>query len=146
MQLETDAKLAIYRHFAQRAVAPSTDEIAEALEIDREAVPGLLAALRRKRVLWLEDDGRTIRMAPPFSAVETQHRVEVDGRTYFANCAWDAFGIPAALHRPGVVRSRCEQTREPLELEVGDDGPPPSSWWFHCRVPAAHWWDDLVFT
>ncbi len=25
-------------------------------------------------------------------------------------------------------------------------GPEPSSWLFHCLVPAAKWWDDLVFT
>lgn len=28
-------------------------------------------------------------------------------------------GIPAALHQEGTVHSRCEQTLEPLHLEVG---------------------------
>ena len=98
------------------------------------------------RLLLLEPDGVTIRMAPPFSGVPTQHQVTVDGIHYYANCAWDALGIPAALHRPGLVHSRCEQSLEPLHLEVGVNGPEPSSWLFHCLVPAAKWWDDLVFT
>jgi hypothetical protein len=102
--------------------------------------------LRAQRVLVLEADGSSIRMAPPFSGVPTQHRVEVAGVQYFANCAWDALAIPAALHRPGEIHSRCEQSREPLRLEVGLDGPGPSDWLFHCLVPAAHWWDDIVFT
>src|SRR6184192_1576624 len=80
------------------------------------------------------------------SAWLRQHRVVVDGIEYFANCAWDALGIPAALHRPGTVRSRCEQSHEPLNLSVGLTGPEPSTWLFHCLVPAAKWWDDLVFT
>jgi hypothetical protein len=102
--------------------------------------------LRAQRLLLLEADGITIRMAPPFSGVPTQHRVMVDGVAFYANCAWDALGIPAALHRPGLVHSRCEASREPLVLEVGLDGPAPSSWLFHCLVPAAKWWEDLVFT
>jgi hypothetical protein len=72
--------------------------------------------------------------------------VTVSGIDYFANCAWDALGIPAALHGPGLVHSRCEQSLEPLELAVSVNGPERSSWLFHCLVPAAKWWDDLVFT
>ena len=85
-------------------------------------------------------------MAPPFSGIPTQHVVIVDDTKYFANCAWDSFGILAALHRPGRVHSRCEQSGEPLDLEIGLEGPPPSDWLFHCLVPAARWWDDIVFT
>jgi len=96
--------------------------------------------------LVLETDGSSIRMAPPFSGVPTQHVVIVDGKQYFANCAWDALAIPAALHRSGIVYSRCEQSGEPLRLAVGSDGPEATSWLFHCLVAAAKWWDDIVFT
>jgi hypothetical protein len=68
------------------------------------------------------------------------------GVEYFANCAWDSLGVIAALHRPGTVHSRCEQSGEPLHMDVGPDGPGASDWLFHCHVPAAHWWDDVVFT
>jgi hypothetical protein len=44
------------------------------------------------------------------------------------------------------VRSRCEQSGEPLRLAVGLEGPEASTWLFHCLVPAAKWWDDIVFT
>jgi hypothetical protein len=88
----------------------------------------------------------SIRMAPPFSGIPTQHVVESDGCRYFANCAWDSLGIIAALRKPGTVFSRCEQSGEPFRLEVSADGPAPSDWLFHCLVPAAKWWDDIVFT
>lgn len=70
----------------------------------------------------------------------------VDEKVYFANCAWDSLGVVAALHRPGVVYSECAQSRTPLQLEIGLDGPEASDWLFHSLVPAAEWWNDLVFT
>jgi hypothetical protein len=120
--------------------------VAEKVRATPAAIKEAYARLRASRLLLLEPDGVTIRMAPPFSGVPTQHHVIVDGVHYYANCAWDALGIPAALHRPGLIHSRCEQSLEPLHLEVGVNGPEPSTWLFHCLVPAAKWWDDLVFT
>ena len=102
--------------------------------------------LREQRLLLLEADGESIRMAPPFSGVPTQHVAEVAGLSYFANCAWDVLGVPAALGKPGRIRSRCEQSGAPLDLAVGRDGPDSSTWLYHCQVPAAKWWDDLVYT
>jgi hypothetical protein len=130
MSFDLQVKLAVYRHFAETARAPQPDEI----------------ALRAQRVLVLEEDAATIRMAPPFSGVPTQHVAVVDGRRYFANCAWDVLGVPAALRQPGLVESRCEQSGEPFRLEVSREGPAASGWLFHCLVPASHWWDDIVFT
>ena len=139
-------KLAVYRHFARTARRPSPEEIAEAVGAEVTDVLAAYDRLREQRVLVLEDDGASIRMAPPFSGVPTQHVAVVGELRYYANCAWDALGVPAALHRAGTVRSRCEQSGEPLQLAVGLDGPEPSDWLFHCVVPAAQWWDDIVFT
>jgi hypothetical protein len=50
------------------------------------------------------------------------------------------------LYREAMVYSSCGQSGEPLRLSVGIDGPEPSDWLFHCQVPAARWWADLVFT
>ena len=44
----------------------------------------------------LDDDGRIL-MAHPFAAHTTGARVQSDGREWWGNCAWDAFGIVAAL-------------------------------------------------
>ena len=147
---ETDrdllAKVAIYRHFAAFGNRPSPAEVAEDIGGTPAEMREIFARLRSKRVLVLEADGETIRMAPPFSGVPTQHRVTANGVEYYANCAWDALGIPAALHAPAVVHSRCEQTLEPLELAVSERAPRKSTWVFHCLVPAARWWEDIVFT
>jgi hypothetical protein len=146
VDLDTEVKQSIYRHFAETARRPSAAAVAERSGARVGDVLAAFARLREKRVLVLEPDGTTIRMAPPFSGVPTQHRAIVAGLTYDANCAWDAMGIPAALHQAGMIESRCEQSREPLHLEVALDGPGASDWLFHCAVPASHWWKDVVFT
>jgi hypothetical protein len=146
MSLDTQTKLTIYRHFAETGQRPALEVVAERVGSDGSCVREAYLRLRAQRVLVLEPDGVSIRMAPPFSGVPTQHVVIVDETRYFANCAWDSFGILAALHRAGQVHSRCEQSGEPLSLEIGSEGPPPCSWLFHCLVPAAKWWDDIVFT
>jgi hypothetical protein len=145
-ELEVEVKLAIYEHFAAVGSRPSVADIAARVGASVPLVRGTLARLRAQRVLVLEPDGESIRMAPPFSGVPTQHRVSAGGVSYYANCAWDALGIPAALARPATVHSRCEQSREPLELEVSTDGPRACEWLFHSVVPAARWWEDIVFT
>jgi hypothetical protein len=139
-------KLAVYHATARDGNPPKAEDLAGKLGVPIAKLADAYADLAKRRLLVLESDGLTIRMAPPFSGVPTQHRVRVDRVDYFANCAWDALGIPAALHRPGDVHSRCEQSLEPLQLAVGLDGPDPSPWLFHCLVPAARWWQDIVHT
>jgi hypothetical protein len=146
MNFDTQIKLAIYGYFAETGRGPSPAEVAALVDSDIGSVLDAYPRLRAQRVLALEADGSSIRMAPPFSGVPTQHIVEAGGKQYFANCAWDALGVPAALHRPGEIHSSCAQSGEPLRLEVSIDGPEPSTWLFHCLVPAAKWWDDIVFT
>ena len=146
MDFDTRVKLAIYHHFAGTGSRPSLHDIAAHVGADVGQVLEAYTRLQNQRVLVLEEDGATIRMAPPFSGVLTQHHVEISGKEYYANCAWDALGIPAALQAPGIIFSRCEASGDPLELHVSLDGPEASDWYFHCLVPAVQWWQDIVFT
>jgi hypothetical protein len=146
MDFDIQVKLAVYGHFADTGRRPSPREVAERVGSGAENVLDAYRRLRAQRLLVIEADGSSIRMASPFSGVPTQHVVEAEGIQYFANCAWDALGVLAALRNPGTIHSRCEQSGEPFHLNVGLQGPEPSDWLFHCLVPAAKWWDDIVFT
>ena len=139
-------KLAVYGIFAETGNAPTIGEVATRVGSTTREVGDAYRGLRARRVLVVGSDGESILMAPPFSGVPTQHRFTSDGVEYAANCAWDVLGVAAALGTPGTVRSRCEQSGEPLVLAVEEDGPNPCDWWFHCAVPAREWWDDIVFT
>src|SRR5262249_39331654 len=139
-------RTAVYQHFATTGASPTLDGMRDALGATSEQVRDGYRRLYARRMLVPSDDFRSIHMAPPFSGVPTQHRATVNGRDYFANCAWDVFGVVSALGGSGDVHSRCEQTLEPLVLHLSAEGPPASRWLFHCVVPASRWWNDIVFT
>jgi hypothetical protein len=92
------------------------------------------------------DAAGEIRMANPFSAVPTPYRVQTRGRWWYANCAWDAFGIHAALGADGRIETNCADCGEELTFGVRDGRSGDESLFFHCLVPAAQWWDDIVYT
>jgi hypothetical protein len=103
-------------------------------------------ALHAAHALVLNPATDEIRMMNPFSAVPTSYRVQANGRWWYGNCAWDAFGILGALHVDGRVESSCPDCGEPYAVDVVDGQADAADLVFHCLVPAAHWWDDIVFT
>ena len=136
---------ATYRLFAELGRAPVRDEVAAATGQGSDKVAAAWQRLHDGHALVLDDKGR-IRMANPFSAVETPHRVDAAGRTWFANCGWDAFGIGAALRTDSTVHTTCADCGESIDLEVRDYRPTDPAPVFHVLVPARSWWDDIGYT
>jgi len=134
-----------YRMFVDAGRAPNVDEVAEAA-----GETPLEIALPWRRLsdahAVLHHDTLQLRMLNPFSAVVTGYRVHADGRSWYGNCAWDAFGICAALHVGGHIEWACPDCGETMEAEVRAGRATPDDLVFHCLVPAAQWWDDIVFT
>jgi len=126
------------------------------VELGRAPTPGELGDEQRVRAGWrqlhkvhaivLNPATEEIRMANPFSAVPTAYRVQAKGRWWYANCAWDAFGVLGAFDVDGQVESSCPDCGDPYVVRVSDGQVDPSDLLFHCLVRAAHWWDDIVFT
>ena len=118
----------------------------QALALAEEDVVAGWRRLHDAHALVLDPAGAAILMANPFAAVPTPHRVEAAGRSWYANCAWDAFGVCAALGADGRIDTRCPDCGEKLSVGVVDGAPDDDTLLFHCLVPAAHWWDDISFT
>ncbi|GMT42934.1 MAG: alkylmercury lyase [bacterium] len=50
------------------------------------------------------------------------HCFEVDGKTFYAWCAWDTLFIPAIIGKSAKVESRCPATKNTIRLTVTPDG------------------------
>ncbi|GAC1647340.1 MAG: hypothetical protein NVS4B3_01240 [Gemmatimonadaceae bacterium] len=148
MDFDARVKQAIYQHIVDTTRVPRVAEVGVRISATKVEVAAAYRRLNGSHVLVLKPDEVTILMASPFSGIPTQHVVRVGEKEYFANCAWDALGIPAALHASAEVFSRCEQTREPLHLTVDGSGPTPesSACLAHFAVPTAQWRKDIRFT
>ena len=137
----------LYASFVRDGKAASVAEAAEALDLTVADVSDAYRRLHDAHALVLQPDGNEIRMLNPFSAVETSYRVEAGGRSWFANCAWDALGILGALHGDGRIEAACPDCGELLELEVRNgELVSGRELLVHFVVPARRWWDDIVFT
>jgi DNA-binding transcriptional MocR family regulator len=147
VDFDTTIKLNIYETIARTTRAPTTKDVAEALQVQLAEVEAAFERLHQRRLLVPEPGEPThIRMAPPFSGIETAFRVNVQERSYYANCAWDALGVPAALHQDAVIEAADGFSGEPIKLEVKGGAPFPQPCVIHFAVPAAKWWDDIILT
>jgi hypothetical protein len=146
-ELDLRIRTHVYSSFVRDGTASTPAAAAMELDLPEEIVAGSYRRLQDAHALVLHPESTEIRMLNPFSAVETTHRVEAAGRSWSANCAWDALGIPAALHADGRIDSACPDCGERLELEVqGGELVDGVDLIAHFVVPARRWWDDIGFT
>lgn len=130
-----------YAFFAEHGRAPAPADLGDPAEV--------VAGWRRlhdEHAVVLNPATDELRMLNPFSVVPTAYRVRARDRWWYANCAWDAFGICTALHSDGRVETSCPDCGEALAVEVREGKPDDETLLFHCLVPASRWWDDIVFT
>jgi hypothetical protein len=55
-------------------------------------------------------------------------------------------GIPAALQQDAAIEAADAHTGESMRLEVKDGKPIAYDCAVHFAVPAAKWWDDIIYT
>ena len=146
--LEGDVRIRreVYRQFVDTGLAPTVATLAPALGLTESAAADSLRRLDEVHEIVLEPGTLTIRKLLPFAMEPTAHRVEAAGRSWYANCAWDAFGVVAAFKTDGTIHSSCPCCADVIELEVRDAVVSPATDVSHLLVPADRWWDDIFFT
>lgn len=126
--------------------APAAAEVAGAAGLSADEVREGWRRLHDAHALVLNQATAELRMLNPFSAIPSAYRVHSQGRWWYANCAWDAFGIFGALHADGRLEASCPDCGEALAVEVRDGRLNDTGLLFHCLVPASQWWNDIVFS
>ncbi|MHB8533519.1 MAG: alkylmercury lyase family protein [Solirubrobacteraceae bacterium] len=120
----TPAARALYERVLESFIAGSPTTLYR----DGEAATALVEAD------LIQTDGDRSRLAYPFSAQPTRHRVRLrGGRVFYAMCALDALGIPYMLHEPGEVDAREPDGPAVVRVAV-DPGAEPT--WTPARAVA----------
>jgi hypothetical protein len=144
---QNEVRVCVYEHFVSRRRAPTIAAVASALTVSTESVRVAFESLADRHVLVLHPETREVWMAMPFSAVPTTFRVSVADSTWWANCAWDALGIPAMLRRDSQIEARCANSGISLNINVRAGAlAADATGVIHFAVPAARWWDDIGYT
>ena len=135
----------IYDQIMKVGVSPTIEETATALSAILADVEESFRRLADAHMLVLQKGTREVLMANPFSAVPTPFLAHVGERSYFGNCIWDVMGIPAMLHQDAIIRASCGDCGTAMTLRITNESLEPVEGIAHFAIPAAHWWDDIVF-
>jgi hypothetical protein len=144
-QLDLDVRHQIYDTCMRSGAPPRASEVATILAVSVDDVLASFRRLAEGRVVVLQRDGGEILMANPFSAVPTPFVVEAGELFAYANCIWDALGIPAMLGRDARITASCADCGTAAEVLV-QNGEVRGEGLVHFAIPAAKWWNDIVFT
>ena len=140
-------RLSIYTSLASTGRAPDTAALAAACGASAAEIESGLRQLAAGRHLALDADGR-IALAHPFSTVDLGFSVKGARTLWWGGCIWDSFAIPHLV--PGepevLVATTCQGCGRAHAWVVGRAGPPDGDQLAHFLVPAAHMWDDVLFT
>ena len=142
-------RLYIYQFLVEHTRPPTASESAGAFGMSEDDAREAYQRLHDAHTLFLEPGTSDVRMANPLSAIATPYRVTVNGRTLFANCAWDSLGIPAMLSADATIEAVYagpDGSDTPAHYAIvdgalrGDDGI------IHFPLPFRRWYDDLIHT
>lgn len=140
----------VYETLATEGRAPSIAELARRADSTTSEIADALADLADAHALVLTPDGDAIRMAHPFSAAPMAFVVTpldgFDDRRWWGGCAWDSFGISAAVGLDVRIDTVCPHCGATLSYEAGPELAPPPELAIWLPRPADEWWNDVVAT
>jgi len=142
----SDVRIYVYQQMIETSSAPSAADVARAFAIETADAEDAFRALADARMLVLRPGTTTIWMAMPFSTLQTPFTVVSDGRSYYANCAWDAFGVAAVLRADARVFTTCADCGGALERKISGGALTETRGVVHFALPVRRWWDDIGFT
>src|SRR5215472_7799576 len=108
----------IFDHFFETTCPPSLEEAMLKFGLSRNQTFAHFKQLEADHHIILVPGTQRILMANPYSAVTTPFRVEIRGRNYFANCAWDTVSMHVMLDMDAKVDTHCHHCAAPIEVHL----------------------------
>jgi len=135
----------VYDYVMREGLPPTIAETSSALSRSPDEVRASFQRLADGHILVLQKGSGEVLMANPFSAVPTPFLVKAGDRYYYGNCIWDAMGIPAMLKQDAAIEASCGCCSTAMRLKITNGSLEGAHGIAHFAIPAAHWWDDIVF-
>ncbi len=142
--MDSEVRTVVYDLTMREGAPPTAERVAAALGVSSKQVAEAFRSLADAHMLVLQTTGEIL-MAGPFSAVPTPFPVTLKGVSCYANCIWDALGIPAMLHADAVIDTNCADCGTSAEVRI-TDGEVSGEGFMHFVVPPRLWWSHIVYT
>jgi hypothetical protein len=135
----------IYDRIVATGFAPTVQQVAAVEKLDLADVTHAFETLAESHVVVLKPGTVQLWSAPPFSAVPSSFRAHGAAVSWYAPCAWDMFGVAAALKEDALLEAKCAWSGEALPATV-QRGVVEGAGVVHLEVPARRFWDDIFYT
>jgi hypothetical protein len=139
---ESQLHAAIIRHVAEKGFAPKIEGLAKALAWSDTDVRSGLARLAEIRGVILKPNSFDVWAIHPFTLMPTATWVVAQTGAWWANCAWCALGIEAALGQNIHVSTRLGAESDVIAFEVCDGRSTKDDLLIHFPFPPSEWWSN----
>ena len=139
-------RIHVYEALVARGAPPTTREIGAHFGVSPNDARRALADLRIGKTILVHPQTGEIWMAGPFAATESAYRVQGQNGGWWANCAWDMFGVAMIVGEPVRIETRCTDCGDAMTIHCEPTRPPNDDAVVHFLVPARKWYDDIGFT
>jgi len=136
----------VYDVLLERGLPPTCAELGAHFGTDEVVIRRALGGLNIGKTIQMRPDGSEIWMAGPFAGQASAFRVIGRHAAWWANCAWDMFGVAVIAGEAVHVATHCPDCNEPVELHADPAHAPTDDLVVHFLVPARQWFDDIGFT
>jgi hypothetical protein len=137
---ESQVHLAVIRHVAEHGVAPDLGMLCDRLGWTDAATRDALMRLSEIRGIILKPGSVDVWAIHPFTLMPTPTWVSSGAHGWWANCAWCALGIGAALRHDIRVASRFGADGEVVQFDVCNGEATNPELLIHFPFRPAEWW------
>ena len=139
-------RIHIYDWLLERGTPPTLRELSRHFGEPETDLRRAVADLRIGKTVLPHPTTGEIWMAGPFASAESPYRVAGRKAWWWANCAWDMFGVAVIANEAVRIDARCADCGAAMALRGDPNREPTEDAVVHFLVPARHWYDDIGFT
>jgi hypothetical protein len=136
----------ITRHIIETGHAPDLSQLAALAGTSSEDAEQRLRQLEAMHGVILAPNSLKIWAFHPFSMTPTAHWVSTASAGWWANCAWCALGIGAALKEDVTVSTSDGGERQPFEFALDSAHVTHPGLLIHFPYPPSCWWTDNPYS
>lgn len=130
------------KHIISTGHVPSMEWVASQSGTTFESVKRSLRELEAMHGVILEPNSLRVWRLHPFALMPTRFWVSTPDGGWWANCAWCALGIGAALNADVVIETGEGAEGTPLVFSISGKVCSNPSVLMHFPDPPFHWWDN----
>ena len=137
---------AILRGFIDTLRPPTVAELAVKFGASESTIRHALHTLADHHGTVLQPKSDEIWVTHPFSSAPVTCVIEAEGRQWWANCPWCAFGAANLIGGSGTVTTTVGGLREQVDLRFKDQVLLDTDYVIHFPVPMTKVWDNVIYT